>query len=356
MSNMFGFYKGKKVLVTGHTGFKGSWLCKLLLMSGAEVTGYALAPGDNQPLFVQSGIEKQINSVTGDIRDFESLNKCFEKAQPEIVFHLAAQPIVRTSYDEPKYTYETNVMGTVNLLECIRLTDCVKSFVNITTDKVYENRESGTAFSENDRLCGYDPYSNSKSCSELVTYSYVQSFLNDREIAVSTARAGNVIGGGDNARDRLIPDCIRSYLRNETIDIRNPFSVRPFQYVIEPLCAYMLIAEKQYTDRTLAGNYNIGPDIADCVSVGTLCDIFCKYSGAAWHTEADINAPHEAGFLSLDCSKLKDTFNWKPVWNIDEAVRRTVDFVNRTENKEAASLVMEQQITEFLNQAGKIYE
>lgn len=354
MIDMFEFYKGKKVFVTGHTGFKGSWLCRMLVISGAKVTGYALK-SETDSLFSNSEVESEINSVIGDIRDFESLKKCFDDAQPEIVFHLAAQPIVRTSYEQPQYTYETNIMGTVNLLECIRLSDCVRSFVNVTTDKVYENCENGNAFTESDRLCGFDPYSNSKSCSELITYSYLNSFFKDRNIAVSTARAGNVIGGGDFAKDRLVPDCIRSYLRNEPIIIRNPLSVRPFQYVIEPLCAYMLIAQEQYKNKALSGNYNIGPDIDDCISVGELCDIFCKYSGATWVNKYD-GGPHEAGFLSLDCKKLKDTFGWKPVWKVDEAVRRTVEFVNITQNSEAMPSVMEKQINDFIKSAGNIYD
>ena len=215
---MLDFYKNKKVLVTGHTGFKGTWLCKMLLMAGAEVTGYSLEPPTEPDLFSMSGIEGQMRSVIGDIRDYESLKKVFDETQPELVFHLAAQPIVRDSYKNPVYTYETNVMGSVNILECIRQTDCVKSFLNVTTDKVYKNREWEWGYREDEYLDGYDPYSNSKSCSELVTHSYKSSFFADRDVRISTARAGNVIGGGDFANDRIIPDSIRAALKKAMED------------------------------------------------------------------------------------------------------------------------------------------
>ena len=242
------FYNGKKVLVTGHTGFKGSWLVRILTLAGAQVTGYALNPPTDPALFEIAGLEDTIHSIEGDVRDLAHLRRVFDEVKPEIVFHLAAQPIVRDSYRNPAYTYETNVMGTVNILECVRTTDCVKSFLNVTTDKVYLNKEWPWGYRENEELDGYDPYSNSKSCSELVTHSYKNSFFNDSHVAISTARAGNVIGGGDFANDRIIPDCIRAAIKHEDIIVRKPFSTRPYQHVLEPLYAYLMIAAMQYQD------------------------------------------------------------------------------------------------------------
>ena len=239
------FYGNKKVLITGHTGFKGSWLTRILTLSGAEVTGYSLTPPTDPSLFEIAGLEDTIKSVVGDIRDLEHLSRVFEETRPEIVFHLAAQPIVRESYQEPVYTYETNVMGTVNVLECVRRTESVRSFLNVTTDKVYENREWEYGYRECDNLDGYDPYSNSKSCSELVTHSYKKSFFEDGRCAISTARAGNVIGGGDFAADRIIPDCVRAAAAGKTIIVRNPYSTRPYQHVMEPLAVYLAIAMRQ---------------------------------------------------------------------------------------------------------------
>lgn len=327
---MFDFYKGKKVLVTGHTGFKGSWMCRTLIQAGAEVTGYALKPPTEPNLFDVLGLEKQMDSVTGDIRDLDSLHKVFEKVKPEIVIHMAAQPIVRESYQNPVYTYDVNVMGTVNVLECIRLTDSVKSFVNVTTDKVYKNREWEWGYRENEELNGYDPYSNSKSCSELVTDSYKNSFFRDRDIAISTMRAGNVIGGGDFATDRIVPDCIRAAVQEKEIIIRNPYSIRPFQHVLEPVMAYLLLAKAQYEKPELAGSYNIGPDESDCVTTGRLADLFCdiwqKRTGKSicWIDKYD-GGPHEANFLKLDCSKFKNCLNWRPVWSIETALDKAVE-------------------------------
>ena len=239
------FYKGKKVLVTGHTGFKGTWLCRILQELGAEVTGYSQKPPTDPSIFTLTDLESQIHSVIGDIRDLEHMIQVFKETQPEIVFHLAAQPIVRESYKNPVNTYETNVMGTVNVLEAVRQCGSVRSFLNVTTDKVYKNNEWEWGYRETDELDGYDPYSNSKSCSELVTHSYEKSFLKDMDIAVSTARAGNVIGGGDFAADRIIPDCVRAVSSGKKIAVRNPHSTRPYQHVLEPLGAYLLIAEEQ---------------------------------------------------------------------------------------------------------------
>ena len=319
------FYRGKRVLITGHTGFKGSYMCKLLVMLGADVTGYSLEPPTDPALFNILKLSESMNSVIGDIRDISRLQSVFVETKPEIVIHMAAQPIVRESYSNPVYTYDVNVMGTVNLLECVRNTPSVKSVINVTTDKVYLNREWEWGYREDEELKGYDPYSNSKSCSELVTYSYVNSFFKDRDIAVSTCRAGNVIGGGDFASDRIIPDCFRAVSKGEDIIVRNPYSTRPYQHVLEPVYVYLMIAMRQYTDKSLEGNYNVGPDDADCYTTGDLVDLFCKKweqkTGKKfnWINKYD-GGPHEANFLKLDCSKLKKTFGWKPLMNVEEAM------------------------------------
>ncbi|MDY3225973.1 MAG: CDP-glucose 4,6-dehydratase [Candidatus Faecousia sp.] len=322
------FYRGKRVFVTGHTGFKGTWLCRMLVGAGAIVTGYSLQPPTQPNLFSLAGLEDQMTSVIGDIRNFGSLQASFDAARPEVVLHLAAQPIVRDSYRNPRYTYETNVMGTVNILECARQSDCVRSVVNVTTDKVYQNNEWCWGYRENEPLDGFDPYSNSKSCSELVTHSYIRSFFADKAVAVSTARAGNVIGGGDFANDRIIPDCVRAMQAGKAIGVRNPFSTRPYQHVLEPLAVYLMIAQKQYEDAGYAGFYNVGPDDCDCLTTGELVELFCQCWGedARWENRAEANAPHEANFLKLDCSKLKNTFGWKPRWHIDRCMEMTCRF------------------------------
>lgn len=345
------FYRGKRVLVTGHTGFKGTWLCKILVMAGAEVTGYSLTPPTDPNLFGISGIANHIHSVIGDIRDFDSLKKAFAEARPEIVLHLAAQPIVRDSYKDPRYTYETNVMGTVNLLECVRLTPGIRSVLNVTTDKVYHNNEWCWGYRENEPLDGFDPYSNSKSCSELVTHSYINSFFTAADTpAVSTARAGNVIGGGDFANDRIIPDCVRAMKHKTAIAVRNPYSTRPYQHVLEPLSVYLTIAQKQYEDSRYAGFYNVGPDDCDCVTTGELVDLFCSCwgEGASWENRAEANAPHEANFLKLDCSKIKSVFGWKPRWHIAECMEMTCRFSKIWLQGGNISEEMEREIREFL--------
>jgi len=344
------FYQGKKVFVTGHTGFKGSWLCKVLANAGAIVTGYSLNPPTSPSLFEIADIAQDVHSVIGDIRDYATLKAAFDAAQPEIVLHLAAQPIVRDSYKNPAYTYETNVMGTVNILECVRNSHCVKSFLNVTTDKVYLNKEWAWGYRENEELDGFDPYSNSKSCSELVTHSYKNSFFADGRVAISTARAGNVIGGGDFANDRIIPDCIRAAMKQEDIVVRNPFSTRPYQHVLEPLAAYLLIAQRQYEDSRFAGYYNVGPDDCDCVTTGTLVDLFCRAWGgdAAWENQAEANAPHEANFLKLDCSKLKTTFGWTPRWHMAECMEKTVAFSKIWLANGDVPAEMEKEINSFL--------
>lgn len=348
---MQSFYKGKKIFITGHTGFKGSWLCKMLSDFGADVTGYALTPPTSPSLFEEAKIDRDIKSVIGDIRDLDSLKKAFDESQPEIVLHLAAQPIVRDSYKMPLYTYETNVMGTVNILECVRNSSCVKSFLNVTTDKVYENKEWQWGYRENEPLDGFDPYSNSKSCSELVTHSYKNSFFSDSAVAVSTARAGNVIGGGDFANDRIIPDCVRALEKGVNIVVRNPHSTRPYQHVLEPLYAYLMIAKAQYEDKSFEGYYNVGPDECDCVTTGELVDLFVKYTDGAVHRidRAEKNAVHEANFLKLDCSKLKSVFGWKPRWHVSDAVEKTVEWSKIWLENGDVRKCMEKQIDEFLN-------
>lgn len=344
------FYRGKKILITGHTGFKGSWLSTILLKFGAEITGYALNPPTSPCLFNLLKLDNKINSIIGDIREFDSLLSVFKEVNPEIVIHLAAQPIVRESYKSPILTYETNVMGTVNVLECIRQTSSVKSFLNVTTDKVYQNKEWVWGYRETDQLDGFDPYSNSKSCSELVTHCYQNSFFSERNIGVSTARAGNVIGGGDFAVDRIIPDCIRAAQKNEIIFVRNPNSTRPYQHVLEPLFAYLLIVEKQYKHPENSGSYNVGPEDFDCVSTEDLVTLFCQKwgKGLSWKLLSS-KGPHEATFLKLDCSKLKGKFNWCSRWDISQAIEKTCEWtIAWMEQKDIAS-IMNQQIDEYLN-------
>ena len=346
------FYKNKKVLITGHTGFKGSWMCKLLLLAGADVTGYALAAPTKPSLFEICQISGQINSVIGDVRDLAHMKEVFDSCQPEIVIHMAAQPLVRESYKNPVYTYETNVMGTVNVLECVRTTPSVKSFLNVTTDKVYLNKEWEWGYRENEELNGFDPYSNSKSCSELVTGSYKNSFFADSKVAISTARAGNVIGGGDFAADRIIPDCVRAAQAGQDIIVRNPYSTRPYEHVLEPVAAYLMIAQAQYSNKKLAGNYNVGPNETDCLTTGELVTLFCdklnqkSNSSIHWVDQYD-GGPHEANFLKLDCSKLKKTFGWSPKWNVETAVEKVIEWSDVYFQNGDVSACMKRQILDF---------
>ena len=343
------FYKGKRVLVTGHTGFKGAWMCRVLVDTGAILTGYSLEAPTQPNLFALAGVEDNMTSIIGDVRDLAHLMEVFDQAQPELVLHLAAQPIVRTSYEQPVYTYETNVMGTVTILECVRTHPCVKSFLNVTTDKVYENKEWAWGYRENEPLDGYDPYSNSKSCSELVTHSYKSSFFQDGRTAISTARAGNVIGGGDFARDRIVPDCVRAAADKQPIIVRNPYSTRPYQHVLEPVMAYLMIAQKQYEDPSFAGWYNVGPDDCDCVTTGELTTLFRQAwgDGMTWENRSETNAPHEANFLKLDCSKIKTTFGWTPRWHMQEAIQKTVEWSKVWMDGGDVPAVMRKQIREF---------
>lgn len=352
MAEISSFYKNKRVFITGHTGFKGTWLTRILLMFGADVTGYSLEPPTKPSLFEQTGTVKQIKSILGDIRDKEKLKQTMQNAQPDIVFHLAAQPIVRTSYKEPVLTYETNVMGTVNVLEAIRSLKSVKSFVNVTTDKVYLNRERAEGYKENEELCGYDPYSNSKSCSELVTYSYRNSFFTDKNApAISTARSGNVIGGGDYAADRIIPDCIIAVEAGKQIILRNPDSTRPYQHVLECLRGYLMLAKKQYEDKRYAGAYNFGPEDDSCVTTGDLATLFCKAwgNGASWKSVIEDNAPHEATFLKLDNTKAKTILGWQPQWDIKTAIKKVVEWEKAVQQGIPAAEITDRQIKEYFN-------
>lgn len=347
------FYKGKKILITGHTGFKGTWMCKALLELGAEVSGYALDAPTEPNLFGLTDMGNHVQSIKGDIRDIEHLKKVFREVRPEIVIHMAAQPLVRESYRNPVDTYSVNVMGTVNVLECMRLTDFVKSFVNVTTDKVYKNREWEWGYRENEELNGTDPYSNSKSCSELVTESYKNSFFVNGP-AVSTARAGNVIGGGDFAKERILPDCLRAAEAGTDISVRNPYSVRPYQHVLEPVFAYLLIAEEQYQNRKYAGSYNIGPGEEGCLSTGTLVEEFCRLWKEAsgkeihWKKENPEEMLHEAGYLRLDCSRMRETFGWKPVWGKKEMLEKTLEWIYAYTCGENVRAIMERQIKEYM--------
>lgn len=342
------FYNKKKVFITGHTGFKGTWLSKVLEMAGAEVYGYSLPPPTSPSLFEILQLEKSMNSTIGDIRDYEKLFDAFKKAQPEIVFHLAAQPLVRASYENPLETYSTNVMGTANILECVRNTNCVGSVINVTTDKVYLNKEIEVGYVEKDILCGFEPYSNSKSCSELVTSSYRQSFLSAKGVAVSTARAGNVIGGGDFAKDRIVPDCIRAAINGREIVVRNPNSTRPYQYVLDAIFAYLLMAQKQWENIELSDCYNVGPDDTDCVTTQKLVSKFCdNWQKVTSRYIREENAVHEAGFLKLNCEKMKNTFNWSPVWDIDNAMEHTVKWTKQWQKGNGIKAA-EEEIEEFI--------
>lgn len=348
-----GFFENKRILVTGHTGFKGAWLCKVLQMFGAIVVGYSLENPTKPALYDLCNVGKNMISITGDIRDLGKLKSIFEQEKPEIVIHMAAQPIVREAYRNPVYTYDVNVMGTVNVLECIRHTESVKSFLNVTTDKVYKNKEWYWGYRENEELNGQDPYSNSKSCSELITESYKQSFFRERRVAISTARAGNVIGGGDFATDRIIPDCMRAVQEKRNIVVRNPYSVRPYQHVLEALNAYLLIAKAQYEDMRYAGQYNIGPDEDGCWQTGDLVNEFCnqwnKITGEniGWISQDSKDNFHEATYLKLDTSKIKATLHWNSNWSFEDTMQKIVEWYSCYLQGGNMDICSEKQIQEF---------
>lgn len=317
------------------------------------MAGYSLEPPTNPSIFEQTKTTEQVKSIIGDIRDGQKLKASIAEFKPDIVLHLAAQPIVRTSYKDPVGTYETNVMGTVNVLEAVRACPSVKSFVNVTTDKVYLNREWAWGYRENEELCGYDPYSNSKSCSELVAYCYRNSFFNEKaDPAISTARSGNVIGGGDYAVDRIVPDCIRFVKEKKEIVLRNPNSTRPYQHVLKCLRGYLMLAKTQYENKAFAGSYNFGPDDESCVTTGQLATLFCKEwgDGAAWKNVSEANAPHEANFLKLDCSKSKSVLGWKPQWTIGDAIKKIVEWEKAVLAGMAAAEITDKQIKEYFGE------
>ncbi|MGO4699343.1 CDP-glucose 4,6-dehydratase [Paenibacillus sp. 2TAB26] len=330
------FWRNKKVFITGHTGFKGSWLCLWLAAMGAKVTGYALAPQQQPNLYELCNIDAMIQSVTGDIRDSARLSKVLLAAEPDIVIHMAAQALVKPSYETPAYTFEVNVMGTVNLLDAVKLAvesgAGIKAVVNVTTDKVYENQEWAWGYRESDRLGGYDPYSNSKACSELVTASYRNSFFHSKDekvhgVGIATARAGNVIGGGDFAQNRLVPDMVRAFMDGSAVSIRNPHAVRPWQHVLEPLSGYLLLAEKLYANGSeYAEGWNFGPRDEDARPVGQVVEqLGAKWGGVVVHTDTGKH-PHEAHELKLDCSEAQRRLGWKPRWTLDQALNKVVEW------------------------------
>ncbi len=348
------FWKGKKIFLTGHTGFKGSWLSLWLHTLGAEVTGYALEPPTVPSLYQMCGIEGLVKSIIADVRDLDRLKEAMRQAAPEIVIHMAAQPLVRDSYKIPVETYAINVMGTVNLLEAVRSSPGVKAVVNVTTDKCYENKEWLWGYRENEPMGGYDPYSNSKGCSELVTAAYRNSYFNPKQyaehgVAVASARAGNVIGGGDWASDRLIPDCVRALLKGERITIRNPHAIRPWQHVLEPLGGYLLLAQKLYEGGpAFAEGWNFGPDDADAMPVEWLVERLCANWGGNAAYEIDKGEhPHEAHYLKLDCSKAKALLGWHPRWSLEKALARIVEWTLAYRQKDDLRKVCLRQITEY---------
>lgn len=359
------FWQGKKVFLTGHTGFKGAWLSLWLHRLGAKVTGYSLQPPTKLNLFDLLKLDHFIHSIYGNIRDFEKLKSAVLAAKPDIVIHMAAQPLVRYSYQFPVETFEVNVMGTVNLLEAVRQSVAagipIKAVLNVTTDKCYENREWVWGYREQDSLGGYDPYSNSKACSELVTASYRNSFFHpdrykDHGVSLSTARAGNVIGGGDWAIDRLIPDCVRNLLSGQPVQVRNPFAIRPWQHVLEPLNGYLLLAQKQVEfGIDFAESWNFGPYDHDVKPVEWIVKQMCnKWGTLASYELQPGDHPHEAGYLKLDCSKARLKLGWQPVWELDEALNRIVEWTKAYENGEDIREVCEIQIEMHQNCTAQI--
>ncbi len=330
------FWRGRGVFLTGHTGFKGSWLALWLQSLGARVTGYALAPPTNPNLFTVGSVSSDMQSIIGDIRDEDALHSAMKRAEPEVVIHMAAQPLVRYSYQNPVETYQTNVIGTVNLFEAVRNCPTVRAVLNITTDKCYENQEWMWGYRESDRLGGYDPYSSSKACSELVSSAYRSSYFNPDDysrhgVTLATARAGNVIGGGDWAEDRLLPDLLAAFLRKQSAIVRNPSSTRPWQHVLEPLSGYLMLAERMVIKGTdYGGGWNFGPRDSEARSVRDMADLVAELwgNGAAW-TVRDSGNLHEANLLKLDISKARAMIGWEPVLDLSKALKLLVDWTKQ---------------------------
>lgn len=345
------FFKNKRVLITGDTGFKGSWLAFWLHNLGAKVSGYALPPESNTSLFNLLKLDNVIDHLDGNLLDYERLNTFFEKVQPEIVFHLAAQALVRYSYDEPKLTFDTNVSGSVNVLEVVRKTQSVKSLIYVTSDKCYKNNEWIWGYRENDELGGHDPYSASKAAAELVFSSYIDSFFSKNpNIGVASVRAGNVIGGGDWAMDRIVPDCIRSVMNKIDIEIRNPYATRPWQHVLEPLSGYMLLAEKIYLEPSkFSGSWNFGPSIDSIKTVKDLTEKIVKIlgDGNVKIVKQD-EGKHEAGLLHLNCDKSHHGLKWRPVWNFDETIINTIEWYKGYLNGEDVKVLTMKNINQFM--------
>ena len=348
------FWKQKKVLITGHTGFKGSWLSLLLSYLGADVIGYSLKPPSTPSLYELAKLDELVFSIEGDVRDYEHIKQIIDKNSPDIVFHMAAQSLVRPSYEDPITTYSTNVMGTVNLLEAVRHSNNVKIVINITSDKCYENKEWVWGYRENEPMGGYDPYSNSKGCAELVTSAFRNSFFNSfNSVALSSVRAGNVIGGGDWATDRLIPDIIRALVKNEPIMIRNPQAIRPWQHVLEPLNGYMTLAEQMWENgQEFAQGWNFGPKDEDTKSVRWIVEYLTKAwtSQGTWQIDQQVQ-PHEAHYLKLDCSKAKNLLNWSPLINIEQSLEWIILWYNKFYQQKDAREITLEQIKNYCNLA-----
>lgn len=348
------FWKGKRVFLTGHTGFKGSWLAIWLNELGAIVTGYALPAPTEPSLFEVAEVNKVLTSIIGDIRSYKQLAAALDAANPEIILHLAAQPLVSQGYSDPIGTYSTNVLGTVNLLEAARSLQRLDAIVVVTTDKCYENQESLHAYRESDRLGGYDPYSSSKACTELVVASFRQSFFgNPGQARLATARAGNVIGGGDWASNRLVPDILYALSQGQAAQLRSPKAIRPWQHVLEPLAGYLMLAEKLCSNESIPSSWNFGPELADCISATEIADQLCRLwsKTARWESET-IDFPHEAGLLRLDASQAQQMLQWRPRWRVNEALRHTVDWHRAWIEGSRMQDFCRQQINDYIN--GKV--
>jgi CDP-glucose 4,6-dehydratase len=352
--DMNSFWTGRRVLITGHTGFKGSWLCYWLRLLGAEVSGFALPPEQNPALFDALKLQDQVHSIMADISDLAAIKEALAEAQPEVVFHMAAQSLVKPSYDSPVETYQTNVMGTVNLLESVRQHSSVKALVVVTSDKCYENLERLEPYTEQDRLGGHDPYSNSKACAELVTASYRASFFENSATAVASARAGNVIGGGDWSAHRLVPDIVRAWQTGNPLSVRNPDAVRPWQHVLEPLSGYLLLAQKLVEQgKRYARAWNFGPDMQAMQPVRCLVETAKRYyPGFEWVTQP--HPQHEAQLLTLDCSQAQQELDWLPVWTLESALEKTLAWYEAFYAGQDMREVCEQQIAEYLSKPSQL--